>query len=280
MWYADTAYDTTLRVALDGATSVTATPPFMATAVDVMLEGEPPTVTAISREGTRYPSEPRLWYDDDSERMIVRYTLDEAIEITSVEAAGTDATLHALTLVDTRTGDFQQVTLDGWRRVLSSDIEIYESNTVLPRAFVVHRAWVVPDTLEGTETALMILREPTFDPAQAAVINSENAAALATGGSGTAEITHYSATEIRISVETDTEGYVILTDAYYPGWIAEMDGVPAPLHRADVMFRAVQVTAGRHEVVLAYRPSWLAWLPLLGGGWLLVIGFWWLNRKH
>ena len=50
-------------------------------------------------------------------------------------------------------------------------------------------------------------------------------------------------------------GYVLLSDAWYPGWTARLDGAAAPIHRADLIFRAVQVDAGTHQIVLEYRPT-------------------------
>ena len=47
---------------------------------------------------------------------------------------------------------------------------------------------------------------------------------------------------------------------HYPGWIAELDGRQTPILRADVLFRAVEVPAGRHTVVFRYAP--LSWTNL------------------
>ncbi len=67
-----------------------------------------------------------------------------------------------------------------------------------------------------------------------------------------------------VQVEADSDAYLLLTDAYYPGWQATIDGEPTPIYRADVMFRAVQVPAGEHEVIFSYRPDWLP--GILWGG--------------
>lgn len=59
---------------------------------------------------------------------------------------------------------------------------------------------------------------------------------------------------IEIDVDTAVAGVVVLNDIYYPGWIAEIDGEAVPVLRADVLFRAVEVPAGRHRVVFRFAP--------------------------
>jgi uncharacterized membrane protein YfhO len=49
-------------------------------------------------------------------------------------------------------------------------------------------------------------------------------------------------------------GFVVLVDAYDPGWRVTVDGRPAEVLRADVALRAVATTAGRHVVEYLYRP--------------------------
>ena len=49
-------------------------------------------------------------------------------------------------------------------------------------------------------------------------------------------------------------GVVVLTDAWFPGWEATVDDVPAPILRADYAFRAVALATGRHRIRMVYRP--------------------------
>jgi uncharacterized membrane protein YfhO len=74
---------------------------------------------------------------------------------------------------------------------------------------------------------------------------------------------------LTVEVDLRRDAHLVVTDAWSPGWRAEVDGRPAPVARANLFFRAVALPAGRHRVVLSYRPraavvgaalSALAWL--------------------
>jgi membrane protein YfhO len=72
---------------------------------------------------------------------------------------------------------------------------------------------------------------------------------------------------LRIDVAAGRPGVLVVSDSYAPGWQARLDGQPIPILRANMMFRAVEVPAGRHEVEMTYAPRSLfagAALSLLG----------------
>lgn len=73
-----------------------------------------------------------------------------------------------------------------------------------------------------------------------------------------AQIVNWSPDRVEIEVDTMQPGVLVLHEAYYPGWFVEVDGQPARLLRANVLFRGVEVSEGRHNVVFRFAPFSLA----------------------
>jgi len=169
--------------------------------------------------------------------------------------------LRGLSLVDERSGAFQSLTLGRYRLAHSGDVKVYENLAVLPRAFVASQAIVLGDT-----EAQAALARPDFDPATTVILD-QPAANAAGSASHPATITFY--TPERVSLTADGPGYLLLTDAFYPGWTATVDGSPAAILRADLMFRAVALPAGTNTVEFRYEPMsvriglWISGITIL-----------------
>ena len=161
-------------------------------------------------------------------------------------------TLRGLSLVDERSGAFQSLTLGPYRLAHSGDVKVYENLTVLPRAFVASRASFIPDDAE----ARALLADPAFDPSTTIILADPTTAAAAASAGITATlpatITTYTPDLVHLTAQGP--GYLLLSDAYYPGWTATVDGASAPILRADIMFRALSLTPGRHEIEFRYTP--------------------------
>jgi len=115
------------------------------------------------------------------------------------------------------------------------------------------------------------------DPAR--VIAIEGDATRGTDGANFAgEVRVLSRATLRqgYEVTASAPGWLCVTDAFYPGWRAEVDGAPTEIVPAFFAFRAVPVPAGTSRVTLRYEPASLRWGAALTAAGLvaLAIGAW------
>jgi hypothetical protein len=77
------------------------------------------------------------------------------------------------------------------------------------------------------------------------------------------ELRAYLPEKLHFAVEVPADGWLWVTDRYAPGWRARVDGEATPIWMANGFFRAIEVQAGRHEVVFTYHPFGHPWLLIL-----------------
>jgi hypothetical protein len=166
----------------------------------------------------------------------------------------------------------------GFRSVSAApDVNVYERAGFVPRASLVGGARV----FATGEAALSALLAPGFDPRREVLLEADSGAASSPAPppgpvEGSARIRIDEPERVVVDVRAGREAYLLLTDAWYPGWEARLDGRPVPVLRADHLFRAVRVPAGRSELCFEYRPaslrqgaavsavSGLIWIALIG----------------
>ena len=88
-----------------------------------------------------------------------------------------------------------------------------------------------------------------------AVVAKDDFEFLKPGGDGSVKLTSYAANEARYEVESDKGGVVVFSEVYYPGWTATVDGSATDVARANYVLRAINVPAGKHEVVFSFNPE-------------------------
>lgn len=125
--------------------------------------------------------------------------------------------------------------------------------TVLPRAFIVPSAEVV-----AKEEILDRLTRADFDPLATVLIEQEGKDAVhsAVGNAKNArvEIVDYTPDSILLDAELLSPGYLFLSEIFYPGWKASIDGRPARILRGNFLFRVIPLPAGRHQVRVHFDP--------------------------
>lgn len=73
--------------------------------------------------------------------------------------------------------------------------------------------------------------------------------------SGSVALTSYEPNLLKYSINSAKGGVVVFSEIYYPGWTVTIDGKPAELGRVNYVLRALKVPAGKHEVVMEFRPA-------------------------
>lgn len=68
-------------------------------------------------------------------------------------------------------------------------------------------------------------------------------------------LTKYEPNSLTYTINSAKGGVVVFSEIYYPGWTASIDGQPAELGRVNYILRALNVKAGKHEIVLEFHPS-------------------------
>lgn len=160
---------------------------------------------------------------------------------------------------------------DRFQLLLDGPTRVYLNQRVQPRAFLVDGQV----NLRGND-ARRAMRD-TVDLRRVAVLDSPLDVALqperAISDLGRATLLRYEDEVVSVTTRAEGRRLLVLTDVYYPGWIATIDGVEVPIHRADYAFRAVSVPPGEHLVEFRYRPNSLRYgaYGSLGGGAILIL---------
>jgi hypothetical protein len=160
-------------------------------------------------------------------------------------------------------------------------IDVYLNTVALPRAFLVYRSQVVNDHAAAWEA----IHAPGFDPMQVVVLEQGGSVETDPGeGERDVSFTRYGLNEVELAVRTPVDGFLVLSDVYYPGWRAMVDDLPAEVLRADYVFRAVAVPPGEHVVRMVFDPwTWRVGLTASVVTWVgLVVwaGVLWVRRSE
>lgn len=132
------------------------------------------------------------------------------------------------------------------------DAFIYENPRAMPRVMFAAQA-----RLADFETILESGQWPDFDPAQTVLLEDGGGpqqGLVARSEAGRVSILSYANTNVVIEAHSPHGGYVVLHDIWHPWWRVRVNGAPAELLRANVLFRAVKVLPGKQLVQFSFEP--------------------------
>ena len=131
---------------------------------------------------------------------------------------------------------------------------VYRMEHVAPRATIESRVQIA-DADEYIDEGKFPSNMPSTDVMVDSDDNlSQKYPASLAAKPGKADIVGWRPDRVEIKVDTAAPGILTLHDPWYPGWEVEVDGQSKPVLRTDILFRGVEIPAGRHTVVFAYRP--------------------------
>lgn len=105
---------------------------------------------------------------------------------------------------------------------------------------------------QNIENAFM--EDKSFNPTETIML-SGNLYSPSVTGKGNARIMYYSPNIVKIKTETQSEEILVLADQYDEGWEARIDGNITAISRANLIFRAIKVPAGSHDIIFTYHPK-------------------------
>lgn len=130
-----------------------------------------------------------------------------------------------------------------FKKVLQEgDTELYELSNYLPRAFFVQKV----QSANNRNESITKMFAPEFDPSKDGVV--EGGLTERQFGTGSVRISKYTPNEVLIETKNNGEGFLVLLDAFYPDWRAEIDGRPTKIYITDYTFRGVVVPPGGHTI--------------------------------
>ena len=140
--------------------------------------------------------------------------------------------------------------------VYDKEITILENKNAFPRAFVVHRAENISDSNE----IFTRLKATDFDIRNRIIIEKNLPENMISGNNSpendnsVAKITNYNDQEVQIDAKMENDGFLVLTDQYYPGWKAFVDEKETEIYPTDYIFRSIYLKKGSHVIRFVYDP--------------------------
>jgi hypothetical protein len=254
----------------------------------------PATVQAIQQDASpndtfRVYNEYRIY-----ENYGVPYALEDAWGASPLRLARYDAMYHSLRME--RLWELLNVKyVITWRKELYAPSEIIYQEPANDDVTYVHRlsrvaprAWLVNQVEEaGDDAALSRLDAFDFDPSQVALVPPDTS--ISVGGHppedelSHIQVIHRTPGSMSLNVSTPADSLLMLSEIYYPGWRATVDGQIVPIVRADYILRGVPIPLGDHHVEVFYQPVTLLWGAVISGVTCAAVaaaGLWiWLTRK-
>ena len=143
-----------------------------------------------------------------------------------------------------------QLIKQGYRNVFEDgSVIIYQNPGPLDRAYFINKLRFVKDKAEMER----VLDDPSFNPTAEAVVISQPFN-FKPGKYEVVSMDHGN-NEVKIGVRSDSEGFLVLADAFDPGWKSYLNGKLNQIYQVNGALRGIRVPAGENQIVFNYQPG-------------------------
>lgn len=170
-----------------------------------------------------------------------------------------------------------QETNKQFKLVYNKEIKIYENLDVIPRAFLVNQFIKANNENE----LITLMKQPNFNANSCAIyldpdkkINIKSSTECNNNQSinnSKISFINISDTNTKLSVATDQEALLVLTDIYYPGWKAYVNGIEKPIIQTDLAFRGIEIYPGESIIEFKYQPKSYLFGTLISSITILIV---------
>jgi len=138
---------------------------------------------------------------------------------------------------------------------LRGNVSFYERTNQLGPAWIVSKATYVPE-----DSTSLFFYEHHNDFAKEVLINTPNVDLtkyqnLDSLNNNSVKLIEYTANEQKYNVKAVKPSIMVFSEIYYPDWKAEIDGKEVPILQANHSFRAIELPAGNHNVIMKYSTN-------------------------
>jgi len=137
----------------------------------------------------------------------------------------------------------------------ASGMKVYKQPAAFPRAWAVHKLvrvtsddqanWYIMERLDDLHSEAVM-----FDPVPAL----PTCIAPASAAADSVELKEDHGSRVSLSVRLSCPAMIVVSDTYFPGWRAYVDGAAARIYQVNAAMRGIIAPAGVHSVTMRYRP--------------------------
>jgi len=129
--------------------------------------------------------------------------------------------------------------------------KVYENPHAYPRGWIVHQVAVAP----SHDAVFPRLDEPGVDLHRTALLETPLPQPLGPAEADESVVFRsYEPDRMAMDVNAASAGLLVLSEVYYPGWVAAVNGKAAKIYQVDGALRGIAVPAGANSIELRYEP--------------------------